>query len=732
MSKHDINETTAVVKSNSDWRPIDKANGELNRVLKSNKTLSENARQDLKKSAFEILSKCGDPKKLGNKTRTGLVVGYVQSGKTLSFTTVAAGAVDQGYKTIAVLGGSSVPLSQQNADRLEEDLEVLSGFNSKWHHVHNPTADNIQDLQDTLESKLTDRALLLTAMKHQTHTSGLSELLEGLGSLAEPVLIIDDEADNVSLNSKASRDEVSTNYDEICKLRQKNPRHVYLQYTATPQANVLISVLSHLKPDFGHVLEPGKGYLGGNEVFVDSPNDFLEEIPVDEAQRAEDEDVPPDSYFKAISVFLFGAAQWWHIRKNKQEAPPTENLSMMIHPHRLRAKHGKYKQWLEGFLERISCELPDDCEPGRPALIEMLKEVHGKLEKTITDFGSFDKLIELIPDAIKLIKVQEFSGKEKPDKGWKKSWKESPHQILIGGQLLDRGFTVEGLTVTYMPRSTGTGQADTIQQRARFFGYKQAYRGFCRIFLTSETMRLYRSYVTHEQSLREFIQKNCDRLGKRDTIRHFRLDRSLRPTRDSILTKNDRYKRLKNSPWFYQTWVDGRRNQASVFDDNRSVIDDFCKSREFESDRNHRKYKIKLKNLFDNLLNSLVLSNKDAETWENILISLSDVIERFRDADAFLYVMRADEGRSNKRALKKDSNGTLTEQIKEVPAGRSSDHEYPGDREMKDGLLTLQVHNFVVGDAPNEPEIPILGLWLHTDLRDDIVVQNQNRSQDRT
>ena len=78
-------------------------------------------------------------------------------------------------------------------------------------------------------------------------------------------------------------------------------------------------------------------------------------------------------------------------------------------------------------------------------------------------------------------------------------WKDYSY-ILVAGQALDRGFTVEGLTVSYMPRGTGVGNADTIQQRARWFGYKEDYLGYCRVYLSVEGEAAYQAYVEHEDT----------------------------------------------------------------------------------------------------------------------------------------------------------------------------------------------------------------------------------------
>src|SRR5690606_3425985 len=85
-------------------------------------------------------------------------------------------------------------------------------------------------------------------------------------------------------------------------------------------------------------------------------------------------------------------------------------------------------------------------------------------------------------------------------------WRSAYGWILVGGQAMDRGFTVEGLTVTYMPRGIGVGNADTVQQRARFFGYKRSYLGYCRVYLEQGTLSAFQSYVTHEEDMRSQLE----------------------------------------------------------------------------------------------------------------------------------------------------------------------------------------------------------------------------------
>jgi hypothetical protein len=115
-------------------------------------------------------------------------------------------------------------------------------------------------------------------------------------------------------------------------------------------------------------------------------------------------------------------------------------------------------------------------------------------------------------------------------------WAQFYSHILVGGEVLNRGVTVEGLTVTYMPRGPGTGQADTIQQRARWFGYKEDCLGYCRVYLSAQMRALYAAYVDHEDNLRTEVGEHAQS-GEdlRRWRRAFFLDPRLRPTRDQVI-----------------------------------------------------------------------------------------------------------------------------------------------------------------------------------------------------
>jgi hypothetical protein len=121
---------------------------------------------------------------------------------------------------------------------------------------------------------------------------------------AAAALIIDDEADQAGLNNQVRRNRRSPTYRQLLSLRDALPHHSYLQYTATPQAPLLINVIDVLSPRFAKVLTPGDGYVGGRELFLDRASQ-VREIPTTDIGSAENPLVaPPETLLEAMRLFF--------------------------------------------------------------------------------------------------------------------------------------------------------------------------------------------------------------------------------------------------------------------------------------------------------------------------------------------------------------------------------------------------------------------------------------------
>lgn len=249
----------------------------------------------------------------------GLVTGYIQSGKTLNFTTVCALARDNGFPLLIVITGISKNLLDQSNNRLQRDLRLLTRRDRKWLHVAVDTkaqspaqriSDTLLDWKDSGVPDARRQAVLITVMKHHQHLNYLVRALSTIPLNDVPALIIDDEGDQASLNYLVNRGRESTTYRHIGRLRLLLPVHTYVQYTATPQAPLLINLIDALSPTFAEVLNPGPGYTGAATFFSQAGERlYIRTIPGNEIfPPGQALPSPPDSYRLALATFFVGVA----------------------------------------------------------------------------------------------------------------------------------------------------------------------------------------------------------------------------------------------------------------------------------------------------------------------------------------------------------------------------------------------------------------------------------------
>ena len=491
------------------------------------------------REAQRILGRCLPPTEPAG-AETGLVVGYVQSGKTMSFETVISLARDNGYGMVIVFAGTKTNLREQSEDRLKKDLGIDEGDN--WYHFSNPTKSSIGQMDDKLEAwqkrPMVKKAVLVTVLKQVDHLDNLAAVLKKLALDKVPVLVIDDESDQAGLNNKAAKIRAlrtsanarSSTYDRICVVRDQLPHHSYLQYTATPQANLLLAQTDLLNPSFAELVTPGSAYTGGLAFFTDDRS-LIVEIPAREVPgKTTAVNSAPKSLLSALRFYLLVCAQHAITKVRGKD----RNRSMMVHPAMQTQSHKVYKAWMDksiktltSYVEKQYAKLPAEVES------RFLPE-YNSLKQTYPEIRPLPELIEsMVNDVFGEMNCVEVNGT--PDAQKKVDWRATPYWILVGGAKLDRGYTVEGLTTTYMPRPLGnTPAADTLQQRARFFGYKRPYLGLCRVFLQTDVEDAFVDYVKHEEFVRDALVKNR---GKplRSWRRDFILDSLLRPTRPDII-----------------------------------------------------------------------------------------------------------------------------------------------------------------------------------------------------
>ena len=531
----DAIETIEVISNKSEWEPV--VRKETENLLKR-LGLDKKSCDRLTEEAKSILKKCPPPLQLSEQT--GLVIGYVQSGKTNSLTVLSALASENGYRMIIVITGVTTLLDDQSTGRLRKELRLDERQDRKWLHVENPTTRDpqvlhsittaVEDWKDIEVPEYEKRTVVLTVMKHHKHLHNLTRLLQQLDLRDAPVLIVDDEADQASLNNLVNAGDESTTYERLVELRNSVPRHSYVQYTATPQAPLLINIIDVLSPQFAELLTPGDDYVGGQTFFAPGNSDLVQIIPDTEIPTARNRiSDPPPSFLESLRLFFLGVAAA-RVRGESIEG----HRSMMVHPSQTRNFHTLYHSWVTAIHRQWPAILSHD-DDDKKALLQEFKKTYQHLAATVPDLPSFDELAATLRLAIRQTGVVLLNAQtgHTPTVDW------SAHYsfILIGGPALDRGFTVKGLTVSYMPRPLGVGNADTIQQRARFFGYKRQYLGYCRVFLQQGVSDIFEQYVDHEEHVRKKLLEH-KQTGKSLTEwkRAFFLDMALRPTRASVLS----------------------------------------------------------------------------------------------------------------------------------------------------------------------------------------------------
>jgi hypothetical protein len=605
----------------------------------------------------------------------------------------------------------------------------------KWKHFPNPSLSG--DVQPTIQGTLDEwedssvperelQTILITVMKNHRRLAHLTSVLAQLRLGNAPTLIIDDEADQAGLNSLVNQQDESTTYRRLLALRSAVPHHSYLQYTATPQAPLLINIIDRLSPNFAELLTPGSEYTGGREFFVDR-TDLIRVIPQgDLPVRGGVMSGPPDSLLLAMRIFFLGVAA------SLVQEQANGNRSMLVHPSQGTMRHSEYFQWIRSAKStwQRALELPEG-DADRADVIADFETAYNDLVQTVPDLPSFEVLLTRLVHAVRRTREQEVNarvGRTPPI-----LFHDTPAHILVGGQAMDRGFTVEGLTVTYMPRGVGVGNADTVQQRARFFGYKRRYLGYCRVFLEADTRDAYSSYVRHEEHMREQLRVHRER-GEPLAAwkRTFLLASNLQPTRDEVMDLG--YMRYNFGNDWYASKVP--HELPDVTQANRDLVARFVGTLALQPDAgdvrrtdmqvNLVAHNVPLGDILEQLLMHFrVMRQSESQRFTALRIQLRQILERNPLATATFYVMSRGLNPVAVRERPVTATGELTSYLFQ---GANPNTGYPGDRELPSAeAVRVQIHHLrllqdgqLVAD-----DVPALGIAISDGIRDDVVVQSR-------
>lgn len=516
----------------------------------------------LDRATDELLDLAGNPAELFPWKRRGLVVGDVQSGKTASYAALICKAADAGYRFIVLLTGTLENVRRQTQERLDA---AFIGFdsrdylgNSSVRHKKRVGVGMIDGRRDGVVFTSRDHdfrknaATALNISLAAVHepilvvTKKNKGVLERLGTwlrarnadqegrIDVPLLMIDDEADNASINTKQNPTETTAINKAIRDLLAMFKRSTYVGFTATPFANIFIDPHSEhemlgddLFPrDFVHVLEPPTNYIGMNVLFPSIGGDeeaeaytqtihsiYDEEswLPIDHKKDFEPGSLP-ESMKSALRHFLLATT----IRDLRSAGGKTAeggglHRSMLVNVSRFTDVQNRVADALHVELDELRRSIrlygalsPHTASSQSPEIssLERLFEAH------FGDCGKeWEEVLGALHESVAPIRVQAVNQSSRA-RALDYSVADSPpgvRVIAVGGNSLSRGLTLEGLSTSYFIRNSRG--YDTLLQMGRWFGYRDGYRDLCGIWLTEEAEGWYRHITLATSELkRDFVR----------------------------------------------------------------------------------------------------------------------------------------------------------------------------------------------------------------------------------
>ena len=532
FEKIEILHNYSVLRSRPQWyfgpNPSDLHWPAVREFLLTAKGWPENDVRGIDEASNEVVSLMGNPIERQFSCR-GLVVGHVQSGKTANMTAVAAKALDAGYNTVIVLAGLTNKLRYQTQLRLFHDLVNRNPLNWQVLTPNEMDRDFRAPPQGGFLSHV-DKAQLAVIKKNVSPLRQLriavDRTLPAVRSQLR-ILVIDDECDQASINSARGELDMTAINRRIRDLLSLLPAVTYVGYTATPFANVLINPyrvegqeLDDLYPrDFVTALPRPDTYFGTERLFGATPSD-PDDIQPDEEGLDMIRDVPNEeeallqpqsrqeryafqpsmanSLKTAILYFLASCAAR-HARGDG-----AKHMTMLVHTSAYVVAHQRVAALIHGWVDVNRKKIVDPESNLGQRIREVWIDELARIPENITDAPAVpvDQIFEHLGTVLERIEfpVENGASDDRID------YTGKPRTyIVVGGSILARGLTLEGLTVSYFLRATN--QYDTLLQMGRWFGYRPRYEDLPRIWMPEQLRLSFRALATVEQEIRDEIEQ---------------------------------------------------------------------------------------------------------------------------------------------------------------------------------------------------------------------------------
>ena len=512
----------------------------------------------------QVLGRLEDPRRIGKWDRRGMVVGYVQSGKTANYTGLICKAADAGYKVIVVLAGVDDSLRSQTQLRLDEGV---LGFDTQQRRNYDQANIRIGvgrlsgavlypvysltssaqkgDFKKSIARQMGvnpggNDPLLLVVKKNKSILNNVISWITSFDAVSTgegdrpvvpnvPILVIDDECDHASVNTKSDDPEVNPTAINACirNLLASFDQSAYVGYTATPFANIFITPESSAADEHGEDLFPRdfiislkkpSNYIGATRVFgldgdVEIGLEAETALPITRTVDDQEDWIPgkhknghmvpsslPDSLHRALMSFVLVCAA------RRARGQETEHNSMLVHVTRFTNVQAQVADQIEEALGFIKQRIRyGDGRRIGPLLAELEQLWESDFVATTQWFDDpefpmlpWESVRAELDAAVSKIEVRTVNGLSvealeyfnKPN---------GVSVIAVGGAKLSRGLTLEGLSVSYYLRTSR--MYDTLLQMGRWFGFRPGYADLCRLYTTAELQRWYKDTALANEDL---------------------------------------------------------------------------------------------------------------------------------------------------------------------------------------------------------------------------------------
>lgn len=531
--------------------------------------------EEIDQASTKVVAHLGAPY-VHNLKKRGLVVGYVQSGKTANYTAVMAKAADASYRFFIVLSGLHNNLRRQTQIRVSKDLGA-----DAWHNWTTPDADfgGVTGGAAILTGNVPSLAVV---KKNQKRLESLRDWLKAIPpEIRErtPILLLDDEADQATPNTATQRAQKRGINKLVREIWDEIKTGTYVGYTATPFANVFMDPADEgeLYPaDFIIDLPRPDAYYGAERVFGREPlNDADEPDPgLPMVRKIDDADTlrPPSKRADRIAFNpdlpeSLGAAITWFIVASAirvARGQADEHSSMLVHTTHYVHPHFRMKERIDELLDEMRTQVRNgDTSRFAASYADEAHLVEGEASVPLPRWTDVQPHVQRVLTRARVV-VDNGYATDRLDYGRED---EDGHPvtetvIAVGGGTLSRGLTLEGLVVSYFTRTSNT--YDTLLQMGRWFGYRPGYEDLPRIWMQEGLDDDYKFLALVEEEIRQDM-RHLERM--KVTPRQFGIRVRAHPGRLAIVARNK-----MGAASQVRVTYSGQRLQTFIFDEANSPV----------------------------------------------------------------------------------------------------------------------------------------------------------------